>query len=86
MSYDQMKIAAARQSLANNKPSGPSGFAGYLARKEIEARKVRQDYQAMRVIMFAEMLMDGYAIPDSMKPSVDAYLASQQQPKPKPKK
>ena len=76
MSYDANKIAAARKSLANNKPSGPSGFAGYMARKEIEARKAKQDYQAMRVIMFAEMLMDGYDIPDSMKPSVDAYLTA----------
>lgn len=85
MSYDQSKIAAARQSLANNKPSGPTGVAGWLARKEIEAAKAKQDYQAMRVIMYSEMFMDGYTIPDSMRAAVDAYLASLES-KPQPKK
>jgi hypothetical protein len=78
MSYTQAQIAAARKSLASNDASVAN--ENWLIKKEAELRKAQQDHQSKRLLMFVDLYMEGYNVPDSWRPKVDAFLASMQQP------
>jgi hypothetical protein len=76
MSYTAQQIAAARKALKVETTS--STKADWLVKKEMELRKASQDHQAKRLLMFVDLYMEGYNIPDSWKDKVDAHLASMQ--------
>jgi hypothetical protein len=79
MSYTAQQIAAARKALRTETTSS-STTADWLVKKEMELRKAQQDHQAKRLLMFVDLYMEGYNIPDAWKERVDAHLASMQQP------
>lgn len=69
------EISAAKAALRTTKPAS-SGFSNWMLEKEFEMRKAKQDHEAKRIVMFAQMLADGYTIPEKYMASVDAYLSN----------